>query len=61
MQKYLNTLFNRGEISNDEKKSIRPKFAQIGRSNGLPKTHKKFEDLPPFRPMVDFTNTPCYS
>ena len=61
VQKYLNTLFNRGEISNDEKKSIRPKFAQIGRSHGLPKTHKKFEDLPPFRPMVDFTNTPCYS
>ena len=60
VQNYLNTLFNRPEISNDEKKSIRPKFAQIGRAHGLPKTHKKFEDLPPFRPMVDFTNTPYY-
>ena len=54
----LNTLLNRGEISNDEKKSVRPKFAQIGRSHGLPKTHKKFEDLPPFRSIVHTTNTP---
>ena len=60
VQNYLNTLFNRGEISNDEKKSMRPKFAQIGRAHGLPKTHKKFENLPPFRPIVDTTNTPYY-
>ena len=60
VQNYLNTLFYRGEISNDEKKSIRPKFAQIGRAHGLPKTHKKFEDLTPFRPIIDFTNTPYY-
>ena len=41
VQNYLNTLFNRGEISNNEKKSMHPKFAQIGRAHGLPKTHKK--------------------
>ena len=40
---------------------MRPKFAQIGRAHGLPKTHKRFEDLPPFRPIVDTTNTPYYS
>ena len=61
VQKYLNTLFNRGEISNDKKKSIPPKFAQTGRAYGLPKTHKIFEDLPPFRPIVDTTNTPYYN
>ena len=40
VQNYLNTLFNRGKISNNEKKSMRPKFVQIGRAHGLPKTHK---------------------
>ena len=39
---------------------MRPKFAQIGRAHGLLKTHKKFEVLPPFRPIVDTTNTPYY-
>ena len=39
---------------------MHPRFAQIGRAHGLPKTHKKFEDLPPFRPIVDTTNTPYY-
>ena len=39
---------------------MRPKFAQIDRAHGLPKTHKKFEDLPPFRPIVNTTNTPHY-
>ena len=39
---------------------MRSKFAQIGRRHGLPKTCKKFEDLPPFRPIVDTSNTPYY-
>ena len=39
---------------------MRSKFAQIGRPHGLPKTYKKFEDLPPFRPIVDTSNTPYY-
>ena len=39
---------------------MRSKFAQIGRRHGLPKTHKKFEDLPPFQPIVDTSNTPYY-
>ena len=60
VQNYLNTLFNRGKISNDDKKRMRPKFSQIGRAHGLPKTHKKFEVLLPFRPKVDTTNTPYY-
>ena len=57
---YLNTLFNHGEIANEENKHMRPKFAQIGRAHGLLKTHKKFYILPPFQPIVDTTNTPYY-
>ena len=60
VQNYSNTLFNRGKISNNEKKSMRPKFVQIGKAHGLPKTHKNFEVLPPFRSIVDTTNTPYY-
>ena len=37
-----------------------PKFAQIGRTHGFPKTNKNFEVLPPFRLIVDTTNTPYY-
>ena len=61
VQNYLNTLFNRKERSNDEKKGMRSKFAQINRGHGLPKTHKKFEFLLPFREKVDTINTPYYS
>ena len=39
---------------------MRPGFAQIDRGYGLPKTHKKFEILLPFRQKVDTTNTPYY-
>ena len=39
---------------------MRPKFAQIAREHGLPKTHKSFEHLPKFRPIIDTTNTPYY-
>ena len=39
---------------------MRPKFAQTERPHGLPKTHKRFEDLPPFQPIVDTSNTPYY-
>ena len=36
---------------------MRPKFAQIARADGLPKTHKPFEHLPKFIPVIDTTNT----
>ena len=39
---------------------MRPKLAQTSRGPGLPKAHKKFEVLLPFRPKVDTTNTPYY-
>ena len=58
VQNYLNTLLNCGKTSNKEKKC--PKLAQIGVARGLPKTYKKCEGLPPFRPIVDTANTPYY-
>ena len=39
-------------------KEMRPKAAQVGRAHGLPKIHKKYTDLPSFRPIIDTTNTP---
>ena len=60
VQNYLKTLCKRGKITESEKKAMRPKFAQIARAHGLPKTHKPFEHLPKFRPIIDTTNTPYY-
>ena len=60
MENYLKTLCKRGEITESEKKAMRPKFAQIAQAHGLPKTHKLFEHLPKFRPIIDTTNTPYY-
>ena len=39
---------------------MRPKFAQVGRAHGLPKIHKHYDNIPPFRPIIDTTNTPHY-
>ena len=60
IQGYLSKLFNRDEISEDDKKSMRPRSAQIGRAHGLPKIHKEYTNLPPFRPIIDTTNSPYY-
>ena len=58
LKRYLNTLLNRGEITESEKKEMRMKGANRARARGLPKTHKSFDTIPPFRPIVDTTNTP---
>ena len=60
VQSYLKTLCKRGEITEFEKKAMQPKFAQIARAHGLPKTHKPFGHLPKFGPIIDTTNTPYY-
>ena len=60
VQSFLKTLYKRGEITESEKKAMRPKFAQIAQAHGLPKTHKLFEHLPKFRPIIDTTNAPYY-
>ena len=57
LQHYLLTLNKRGEITDTELESLRPITAHFGRAHGLPKTHKKFDTLPKFRPIIDTTNT----
>ena len=60
IRNYIQTIYKRGEITETEMKEIRPKAAQVGRAHGLPKIHKKYTDLPSFRPIIDTTNTPHY-
>ena len=60
LQKYLKTLSNRGEITESEVKAMQSKFAHIARTHGLPKTHKQYDHLPKFRPIIDTTNTLYY-
>ena len=57
-QNNVNTMFKRNEISEEEKKQLRPMAAQLGRAHGLPKTHKAYANLPSFRPIIDTTSTP---
>ena len=56
LQNYLKTIYNRGEINNDEYNSIyiRPQSTKPTRA-GLPKTHKPYDNLPPLRPIIDTT------
>ena len=61
IQGYLSKLFNRGEISGDDKKLMRPRSAQIGRAHGLPKIHKEYTNLPPFRPIIDTYKSASFS
>ena len=60
VQTYLNTLHKRNEITLEDKNLMRPKFAQTRRAHSLPKIHNDYQDIPPFRPMVDTTSTPHY-
>ena len=60
VQSYVNKLFNRGEIKEEQKKLMRPKAAQIGIAYGLPKIHKLFQHLPKFRTVIDTINTPYH-
>ena len=60
IQTCIQTLFKRGEITEKEKKEMRPKPSQVGRAHGLPKIHKSYNTLPNFRPIIDTTNTPHY-
>ena len=48
------------EINKSDKKAKQPKSAQVARAHDLPKTHKHYERLPKFRPVVNTINTPYY-
>ena len=60
-QNYVNTMFKGNEISEEEKKQLRPMAAKLGHAHGLPKTHKAYANLPSFRPIIDTTSTPYYN
>ena len=57
----LKQLNKRGQFDDDTFKKIRPQSARIARAHGLPKIHKHFDNIPPFRPIVDTTGTTHYS
>ena len=59
VQNYVNTIFTRNKISEEEKKQLRPMAAQLGRAHVLSKTHKAYANLSSFRPIMDTTSTPC--
>ena len=60
LQNYLLTLRKRNEISEADFYFMRPKTANFGRAQCMPKTHKTFTGLLAFRPIVDTTSTPYY-
>ena len=52
VQNYLNNLCKRNEITEAEKKQMRPMSAQLGRAHGLPKIQKVFANIPKFRQLL---------
>ena len=60
VQNYLNNLCKRNEITEAEKKQMRPMSTQLGRAHVLSKIHKVFGNIPKFRRIIDTTNTPYY-
>ncbi len=57
LQRYLRTINKRNEIDDSTYEHVRPQSTRPARAHGLPKTHKSFDVLPPFRPIVDTTGT----
>ena len=57
LQRHLKELNKRGELPDAVYNTIRPKHAKIARAHGLPKVHKAFDDIPPFRPIIDTIGT----
>ena len=60
VQSYLNTLYNRQEITLEDNNAMRPNFAQVGQAHGLRKIHTNYDHLPQFHPIIDATNTAHY-
>ncbi len=57
LQEYLRTIHKRNEIDDVTYRNIRPQSTRPARAHGLPKTHKPFDYLPSFRPIIDTTGT----
>lgn len=43
---YINVLFTCSQINKEQEKLLKPKASKIRRTYGLPKIHKKFQNLP---------------
>ncbi|XP_066926566.1 uncharacterized protein [Clytia hemisphaerica] len=61
IQRYLKTLNGRDELSDDDYKTMRPKHAKPAHAHGLPKTHKTYQRIPKFRPIIDTTGSTHYN
>ena len=61
LQKYLRTLYNRGELTEEQFKNVRLQNARFARAHALPKIHKTYMNLPKFRPLVDTTSSCFYN
>ena len=57
LQNYLRNIYNRNEITKDEYDNMRPVSTKTARAHGLPKIYKTFDNLPPFRPIIDTTGS----
>jgi hypothetical protein len=57
LQNYPRIIHNRYVINDETYKNIRPQSTRPARAHGLPKTHKSFDNLPSFRPIIDTTGT----
>ncbi len=55
LQQYLRTIYNRSEITSDVYSKVQPQSTKP--AYGLPKTHKDFDTLPPFHPIIDTMGT----
>ena len=53
IQRYLNILELKGEITKDEHIQIGLRFAWTGRPHGPPKIRKQFVKIPSFQPITD--------
>ena len=60
IQNFLRTLKKRGEINEEEFKTMFPDNAKIGRAHGTAKVHKDFARIPPLRPIVDTIGSTHY-
>ena len=57
LQIYLKEVKKSGELLDTLYNNIHPKHAKVPRAYGLPKVHQAFDDIPPFRPIIDTIST----
>ena len=61
IQRYIKKLNNIDKLTGKVTEKTRPQNTKLGRVHGVPKVHKTFNSIPPFRPTIDTTGTTPYS